>query len=59
MLKRNENYPLPEDYESKTVTDNNINTYILSSSKEIKKGITIHYTTINCKKDNRKYQKFT
>ena len=46
-------------YKAKIVTYNNINTYIGLSSNEIKKRIASHYTTINCKLDNKNYQQYT
>ena len=45
-------------YEANIVTDNNIHTYIGLSSNKIQK-IAGHYTIINCKTENKNYQKFT
>ena len=46
-------------YEANIITDNDTKTYIGLSSNEIKKRIAGHYTTINCKPENKNYQQYT
>lgn len=45
-------------YEASITTSNSTKTYIGLSSNEIKKRIATHYTTINCKPENKNYQKY-
>jgi len=45
-------------YEASIITNNNTKTYIGLSSNEIKKRVATHYTTINCKPENKKYQQY-
>ena len=46
-------------YEANIITDVETKTYIGLSSNELKKRIASHYTTINCKPENKNYQKYT
>ena len=46
-------------YEANIINYNNVKTYIGLSSNEIIKKIAGHYTTINCKPENKNYQQYT
>ena len=45
-------------YEATIITNNNTKTYIGLSSNEILKTVATHYTTINCKLENKNYQQY-
>ena len=46
-------------YEADIITENETKTYIGLSSNEIKKRIAGHYTTINCKPENKNFQQYS